>query len=90
MFSAGKQKANNATVSFLSARMRAKNNKVVQYLDGMYTDRRERIVAWAIGMARKKRAWDRKKQDDVRKELSRRAAAKVKKKQERSPGIPGT
>ena len=36
MFSAGKHRAKNATISFLSARMRAKKNRDVPYLDGLY------------------------------------------------------
>ena len=84
MFSAGKHRAKNATTSFLSARMRAKQNRDVPYLDGLYKTKRERTVTWAIGMARKKRVFNRKKQDDIRKELSRRAAAKVQKKQEKN------
>ncbi|KAK6183204.1 hypothetical protein SNE40_010731 [Patella caerulea] len=84
MFGAWKQRAQNATTSFLSARLRAKKNRVVPYLDGIYKSKQECIVKWAIGMARKKRNRDRKKQVDISKELSRRAAAKVQKKQERN------
>ncbi|KAK6167399.1 hypothetical protein SNE40_021435 [Patella caerulea] len=84
MFSAWKQRAQHASTSFLSARMRAKINRVVPYLDGIYKSKQECIIKWEIGMARKQRNRDRKKQVDISKELSRRAAAKVQKKQERN------
>lgn len=83
MFSAGKERAKNANVDFLSARMRARKNKVVPWLDGMFDDKREEIVTWAIGRARRKRRENRKKVDDMKKEMSVRAANKKQKKSEK-------
>ncbi|XP_050404243.1 uncharacterized protein LOC126820380 [Patella vulgata] len=80
MFSAGKERAKNANVDFLVARMRAKKNNVVGWLDSVYEGKRSRIVTWAIGKARKKRSMNRKKICDVNKELSRRAAHNRQKK----------
>ena len=83
MFSSAQHRAKNATISFLSARMRARKNQVVPYLDRMYKKKRERVVTWAIGTARKQRACDKRKHEVVQKVLSNRAARKVHKKQER-------
>ena len=49
MFGAGKERAKNANVDFLAARLRSRKNKVVQWLDDMYEDKRSSIVNWAIG-----------------------------------------
>ena len=49
----------------------------------MYEDERERAVSWAIGRGRKKRRVARQKQSEVRVELSRRAALKQQKKNEK-------
>jgi hypothetical protein len=83
MFSAGKERAKHANVDFLAARMKAKKNRVMSYLDDMFQDRRERVVNWAIGRAREKRKVTRQKQNEVKKELSRRGALKKQKKDER-------
>ena len=83
MFSAGQERARNATLCFLSSRIRAKKNKVVPYLDAMSKQTREQVVTWAIGMARKKRKSNRKKQAEIKEELSRRAAIKTQRKEER-------
>ena len=64
--------------------MRSKKNRVVEYLDSLYRDQRDRIVNWAVSRARKERLASRKKQAEVRKELSKRAALKVQKKNERA------
>ena len=52
-FSAGHERAKNATLCFPSTRMQAKKNKVVPYLDAMSKKKLEQVVTWAIGMARK-------------------------------------
>ncbi|KAK6174994.1 hypothetical protein SNE40_013537 [Patella caerulea] len=83
MFSAGKERAKNATTDFLVARMRGKKNKVVHWLDGMYPENKEKAVTWAIGHARNKRKLARKKISDVRQEMSKRAANKRQKKNEK-------
>ena len=83
MFGAMQERAKHASMDFLVARMRAKKNAVVPYLDEMYEDERERAVSWAIGWGRKKRRVARQKQSEVRVELSRRAALKQQKKNEK-------
>lgn len=42
MFSAAKSRAPNATLCYLSSRMRAQRNRAVNYLDGMDTARRDK------------------------------------------------
>lgn len=79
MFSAAKHRAPNATLCFLSSRMRAKKNRVLQYLNSMYRQKRERVVSWAVGRARQKRQANRKRHLELRKELSKRAALKRQK-----------
>ena len=44
MFSALKKCAPNATLAFLSARMRAKKNHTIEYLDELHSERREKVI----------------------------------------------
>ena len=44
MFSAVKRKALNATLCYLSCKMRSKKNRSVDYLDGLSEDTRESIL----------------------------------------------
>jgi len=83
MFSAEKQKARNASVSFLSARIRAKSNQVITYLRSMESCERMRVVSWAIRKARQKQGMDREKQRRICKQLSQKAAIKLQKKKDR-------
>lgn len=53
MFSAAKHRAPNATLCFLSSRMRAQKNHLVEYLDELKYPKKEKIIYWAVGMARK-------------------------------------
>lgn len=69
MFSAGKERAKNANVDFLTARMRARKNQVVPWLGEMYDEKCKQIVMWSIGRARRKRRANRNKFDEVRKEM---------------------
>lgn len=80
MFSSAQERAKNATVYFLAARIRARKNRVVAYLDGMYEEKRESVVKWAIGRAREKRKLKKQKQNELRQELSKRSAVKRQKK----------
>ena len=48
MFSASQKKAPNATLCFLSARMRACKNKTVDYLGGLEDERRDHVLKKAI------------------------------------------
>lgn len=60
MFSAGKERAKNANLDFLVARMRAKKNHVVPYLDEMTEQKRERVITWAIKRGRQARKVDKR------------------------------
>ena len=75
MFSALKQKAPNATLCFLSCRMRAIKNRTVQYLDSLEESRREDILKKAISYGRRDRR--KKNQKQLRVELIRRQDEKV-------------
>ena len=83
MFSAGKERAKNANVDFLIAKMRARNIKVVPWLDDMYQQKRKSIVTWAIGRARERRNVNRKKDSWMKREMSKRTANKRQQKTEK-------
>lgn len=80
MFSAAKHRAPNATLCFLSSRMRAQKNHLVEYLDELKYPKKEKIIYWAVGMAQKKRQINQQSHVEMRRELSRRAALKRQKK----------
>ena len=82
MFSSLKTKSPNATICFLSAKMRAvKNRTVNDYLDTMDAVKQKSIVGFAITNGRKERAMKIQKQSVIRMEMSKRIAAKKQKKQ---------
>ena len=83
MFSAEKQKARNASVSFMSALIKAKKNQVITYLRSMESCERMRVVSWAIRKARQKQGMDRERQRRICKQLSQKAAIKLQKKKDR-------
>ena len=84
MFSALKKKSPNATICFLSAKMRAvKNRTVNDYLDTMDAVKQKSIVGFAITNGRKERAMKIQKQSVIRMEMSKRIAAKKKQTQDR-------
>ena len=66
MFSAGKERAKNASIDYLRAKMRAKKNHVVEYLNSLYKDKRDRIINWAVRRARTQRIASHKKQKETR------------------------
>ena len=76
MFSAAQQKAPNATLCFLSCRMRAIKNRTVDYLDEMDPTTRDDFLGKAITYGRKQRDQRRKCQKDLRAEIIRRQQAK--------------
>ena len=80
MFSAAKEHAPNATLCYLSSRIRAQKNCVVDYIDTLDTERRDQVVNASISLARKQRQAKRKRMLDIREELSRRIALKREKK----------
>ena len=81
MFSAAKEHAPNATLCYLSSRIRAQKNCVVDYIDTLDTERRDQVVNTSISLARKQRQAKRKRMLDIREELSRRIALKREKKE---------
>ena len=76
MFSAAQKHAPNATVCYLSSKLRAQKNKVVDYLDATDEDNRERMVQISVSMGRRQRQRNRTKCADMKKELSKRQALK--------------
>ena len=81
------KKASNATLCYLSSKMRAKKNGVADYLDGLDTEQRERerVVNWSIGYGRRKRSLNRREQSDMLQEMARRSAEKRQKKMGKDP-----
>ena len=76
MFSILKQKAPNATICYLSCRMRAIKNRTVDYLDSLTEERRDEVLMKAIHLGRMQRQKRKMKQRDLRLELQRRQKAK--------------
>ena len=76
MFSAAQQKSPNATLCFLSSRMRACKNKTVAYLDTLTNERREEVSRKAVRYGRLQRDRRRKSQKEVRLELIKRQKQK--------------
>ena len=76
MVSAAKQKAPNATTCFLSSKIRSQKNTTVEYLDSLDPERQHQVLKAAIPLARKQTRLRRKKQCDLRVELSKRQATK--------------
>lgn len=70
------RRAKNATIGFLSARMRARKNSVVSYLDSLTEEKRQSAIDFAVGMARKRRRDNRIRQKDIQEEMSSRAKQK--------------
>ena len=61
MFSAAKEHAPNATMDFLSSRIKACKNNAVEYLDNLPKEKRNKVIQVATGLARKQRLAKRKK-----------------------------
>jgi len=76
MFSAAKQKAVNATICFLSCKMRAQKNRTIDYLDRLEKIKRDQIIIQAIQIGGKQRSKSRMNQNDLDVEASRRLAGK--------------
>ena len=81
MFSAAKVHAPNATMCYLSARMRAQKNRVVDYLDSLGAEKRAEVVQMSMTLAHKQRQAKRKRCLEINRGLSRRIALKREKKQ---------
>ena len=81
MFSAAQQRAPNATLHFLSSRIRAKKNCVTVYLDSLQEEQRDKVISFAVSFTRKLRIRKRTEKRNVLAELSRRSSQKRQKKQ---------
>ena len=80
LFSAAKERAPNATLCYLSSKMRGKKNRTVDYLDAMNLGKQESVVSWAVSAARRTRQSNYKEHVMMRQELSHRADLKRQKK----------
>ena len=76
MFSSAKEKSPNATMCFLSCRMRTCKNKTVDYLDSLEEERREHVLRKAVKLGRLQRDRRKKKQKALRTEVIKRQKAK--------------
>lgn len=65
MFSAAKDRAPNATLSFIFSKIRAKKNKVGSYLDSLERVKRERLIMLSVGLARNQRQVGRKRSVEI-------------------------
>ena len=83
MFSEAQRRAPNATLDFLSCRMRSCKNRTVDYLDSLETEKREIVVKKAIQLGRMQREGKRKTQCEIRKELIRRQLVKEQSRDDR-------
>nr|XP_012563345.1 unnamed protein product [Hydra vulgaris] len=83
MFSAAKQKAPNATLCFLSAKLRACKNKTTEFLYEKPIEVGNKLILWAISTARKKRFANIQKHEELKVELIKQMAAKLQKKEEK-------
>ncbi|KAK6177160.1 hypothetical protein SNE40_015317 [Patella caerulea] len=80
MFSAALQKAPNATLCYLSSKLRAQKNNVMEYLDNQSVEKRDKLISFAISYAGKRITRNRRQQKDIAAEMSRRCVQKLEKK----------
>ncbi len=80
MLSAVKSLAPNATLCFLSSRMRAKKNQTVVYLDSLDCAKRDMILRKAVSFGRQQREKRKRHQKDLKEEMIKRQGAKQQKK----------
>lgn len=82
MFSALKKKAPNATICYLSCKMRARKNNTVDYLDSLDKEKQELVIRKAVRLGVIQRRKKRKKQGELQEELHKRQATKERKRSE--------
>jgi len=80
MFSAAKKRAPNATLCFLSCRMRAKKNRTVAFIDSLDDDAKEKVLQKAIPFGRKQRDKKKLRHKELKEEIIRRQDDKRQKK----------
>lgn len=76
MFGPLQKKAPNATICYLSCKMRAKKNRTVEYLDKMDEERRNKIVKKAVHIGKEQRIKRKMEKKDLKKELLKRRIEK--------------
>lgn len=82
MYSALKDKAPNATLCFISCKIRAQKNKVLDYPDGLTSEKREKLIKVAIKNATKQRQRRKENCAEIQEEVIKRLAAKQQQRQE--------
>nr|XP_047146751.1 uncharacterized protein LOC124819309 [Hydra vulgaris]XP_047146752.1 uncharacterized protein LOC124819309 [Hydra vulgaris]XP_047146753.1 uncharacterized protein LOC124819309 [Hydra vulgaris]XP_047146754.1 uncharacterized protein LOC124819309 [Hydra vulgaris] len=83
MFSAAKHKAPNATLCFLSSKLRACKNKTTALLCKKPTDIQNKLILWAISNARKNRFTSMQCHNELKLELLKRMADKIQKREDK-------
>ena len=76
MFSAAKDNAPNATLNYLSSKIRAQKNGVVDYLDNLEEPQKNRVIEMSRTIGRKQLKASRRRSVQVREELAQRTALK--------------
>ncbi|KAK2170437.1 hypothetical protein LSH36_3g30076 [Paralvinella palmiformis] len=79
MFSAAKNKAPNATLNYLSSKIRAQRNGVVDYLDSLDQEKRNKVIQISRTTGRKQRQASRIRSLQIREDISQRIALKREK-----------
>ena len=74
MFSAAKHKATNATVCYLSCKMRPLKTGTVDFLDRLEKTKRDELLMKVVHLGQQQRRRKRKKQIELGEELSKRQA----------------
>ncbi|XP_047126932.1 uncharacterized protein LOC124808016 [Hydra vulgaris] len=83
MFSEAKGRSPNATICFISCKLRSKKNMTMDYLDSLDQIERENVVKWSIKAARIKRITNRLNYTALRAEISKRQTCKRQKMDEK-------
>jgi hypothetical protein len=83
MFSDAKGRCPNATICYMSSKLRCKKNKTVDFLDSLDPLSREKVVKWSIHVARNKRKRNRMQHVEIRAQISRREISKRQKMDEK-------
>lgn len=77
MFSAMQAKDPNATICYLSCKMRCRKNRTVGYLDGLSQERRDEVLRKAVQLGKKQRRKRRMNEKELRAEVLRRVQEKA-------------
>ncbi|XP_047136489.1 uncharacterized protein LOC124813465 [Hydra vulgaris] len=79
MFSAAKGRSPNASIDYISCKLRTKKNGTIDYLDNLDDFSKKMVVQWSIQAARKKRIKTRLQHTEIRAEISKRQTIKRQK-----------